>query len=45
MYDRSTLYYHKDKAYCVALFFHYPNAVCVFIRVHYNLQVDIKTQY
>ena len=45
MYDRSTLYYHKDKAYCVALFFHYPNAVRVFIRVHYNLQVDIKTQY
>lgn len=45
MYDRCTLYYHKDKAYCVALFFHYPNAVRVFIRVHYNLQVDIKIQY
>ena len=45
MYDRCTLHYHKDKAYCVALFFHYPNAVRVFIRVHYNLQVDIKIQY
>ena len=44
MYDKSTLYYHDEKAYCVALFFHYPNAVRVFIRVHYNLKVDIKIQ-